>query len=395
MDTVIHVHSDNFSVGDGKTGVKIGGAQRKMLSDISNLQSRAKLTNPDAKNKATTITTKEYVERLQKENAELAKLLADRNKLIELSMVELRKLRVNLQKVQQQNVQLAQANSQMLAELNSGKDRLKVLQHELGCKNGQLKARKLEAGERWKRVTCQNTNNEVGSSHYDESGEPSQTDKENKPSNANQRKQSRNQSLGRHPVKASSAKEEVNKKRSCSRRQSARLKSKESVETEDVFEIDNAEFPVSSMHDDLIEASDQALLESSMKKEDENAIHVSEDLGPPAVKAVDETKKKRCSRRQSARFKTKESEATEDSFEIDDDKFHVSSHHDDAVDAVGASGQTFLGLSVENEDQGNATTGSGDQELRRSSVGRPMRRAAEKIQSYKEIPINVKMRRVE
>lgn len=71
------------------------------------------------------------------------------------------------------------------------------------------------------------------------------------------------------------------------------MKSKESVETEDVFEIDNAEFPVSSMHDDSIEANDQALLESSTKKEDENAIHVSEDLGPPAVKAVDETLKKR------------------------------------------------------------------------------------------------------
>lgn len=47
------------------------------------------------------------------------------------------------------------------------------------------------------------------------------------------------------------------------------------------------------MHDDSIQASDQALLESSTKKEDENAIHVSEDLGPLAVKAVDETKKKR------------------------------------------------------------------------------------------------------
>lgn len=45
----------------------------------------------------------------------LVSLMLVFSKLLELSMVELRKLRVNLQKVQQQNVQLAQANSQMLA----------------------------------------------------------------------------------------------------------------------------------------------------------------------------------------------------------------------------------------------------------------------------------------
>lgn len=37
------------------------------------------------------------------------------SKIIELSGIELQKLRINLQKVQQQNLLLAQANSQMLA----------------------------------------------------------------------------------------------------------------------------------------------------------------------------------------------------------------------------------------------------------------------------------------
>jgi translation initiation factor RLI1 len=37
------------------------------------------------------------------------------SKVIELSGMELQKLRINLQKMQQQNFQLAQANSQMLA----------------------------------------------------------------------------------------------------------------------------------------------------------------------------------------------------------------------------------------------------------------------------------------
>lgn len=35
-------------------------------------------------------------------------------KIIELSGIEIQKLRINLQKVQHQNLQLAQANSQML-----------------------------------------------------------------------------------------------------------------------------------------------------------------------------------------------------------------------------------------------------------------------------------------
>lgn len=37
-----------------------------MLSDISNLQNLAKQINPDAKNKGTTITTKDYVDKLEK-----------------------------------------------------------------------------------------------------------------------------------------------------------------------------------------------------------------------------------------------------------------------------------------------------------------------------------------
>lgn len=48
-----------------------------------------------------------------------------------------------------------------------------------------------------------------------------------------------------------------------------------------------------------------------------------------------------CSRRQSARFKSKELEATEDSFEIDGEKFPASSPHDNPVDA---SGETLSSL---------------------------------------------------
>ncbi|CAG7878825.1 unnamed protein product [Brassica rapa] len=76
------------------------------------------------------------------ENMTLMKALAHRNKIIELSGVEFQKLKINLRKVQENNMHLAQANTHMLAELNTNRDRLKLLQHELGCKNVLLGVRK-------------------------------------------------------------------------------------------------------------------------------------------------------------------------------------------------------------------------------------------------------------
>lgn len=101
---------------------------------------------------------------------------------------------------------------------------------------------------------------------------------------------------------------------------------------------------------------------------------------------------RRCLRRQSARFKSIKPEQTEDLFEIDSAKFPISPVHDGLVHE---SGQMLSGLSVKEEDEGNTALRFEAQENRRSSVGRPLRRAAEKVQSYKEIPLNIKMRRNE
>ncbi|KAG8060593.1 hypothetical protein GUJ93_ZPchr0002g23322 [Zizania palustris] len=76
-----------------------------------------------------------------KENAELRNVLAERTKAIEASKIEMQKIRLALHAVQQKNLQLVQANSQMLAEMNQGKDRLKVLQHELACTTAVLKVK--------------------------------------------------------------------------------------------------------------------------------------------------------------------------------------------------------------------------------------------------------------
>uniref|UniRef100_A0A2N9IVC1 Shugoshin C-terminal domain-containing protein n=1 Tax=Fagus sylvatica TaxID=28930 RepID=A0A2N9IVC1_FAGSY len=341
MDGAIVLDSEICIARDDKTkgmvkGSKIGSAQRKRLADISNLPQRPRPVNEDVKQLPLSLTTEEYIEKLQRENLTLMKVLADRNKVIELSGMELQKLRINLQKMQQQNFQLAQANSQMLAELNSGKDRLRVLQHELGCKNVLLKARKLNLVKE-KMLTCQDAGNEVGTADCDDAaqaGESSQADKGGcKPCNTNRRRQSKNQSLGPTTAKPVRAKENVENKRLWA----------------------------------------QPVLDQ---------VHAEEIV----------RNKRRCLRRQSARFKSEEPEQTEDLFEIDDAKFPVSPALDDLVHE---SGQMLSGLSVKEEDEGNTALRLEAQEMRRSSVGRPLRRAAEKVQSYKEVPVNIKMRRKE
>lgn len=96
-----------------------------------------------------------------------------------------------------------------------------------------------------------------------------------------------------------------------------------------------------------------------------------------------------CSRRHYSRFKSEEAVATEDLFEIDDTTFPVSSISDE--DAVQKLDPASMESSIKEETKTAPRYEA--QEQRRSSIGRPSRRAAEKVQSYKETPLNLKMRR--
>lgn len=312
--------SENSLVGDKPKVEKtakgsFGSVARKRLGDISNLPQQTKPLSQVDKELLVSNTTKEYIEQLQKENMALMKLLVDRNKIIELSGIELQKLRVNLQKLQQQNSQLAQANSQMLVELNSGKDRLKALHHELGCKNGLLKARGLELEEKAKIRTSKKLDNQVRTCKSEEARESLEADRaENKPRNTNK--------IGKQQSKS---------------------------------------------------------------------------LGPPSVKQVllrDKTESNSVGlRRKSARFKSEEPESPEDVFEIDDAKFPACSLHDDQMQEDGSPSMCLLVKKIDKE----VNSDSSDETLvlQRSSIGRPSRLAAKKVQSYKETPLNMKMRRPE
>lgn len=97
----------------------------------------ADITNTGKPNAVRSITAQDLV----KENGKLMTLLNEKAKIIDLSRVEIYKLRLALQASKQQNLHLAQNNSQMLAEINAGKDRIKILQHELSCTTALLKVK--------------------------------------------------------------------------------------------------------------------------------------------------------------------------------------------------------------------------------------------------------------
>ncbi|XP_028808175.1 shugoshin-1-like isoform X1 [Neltuma alba] len=115
---------------------------RKKLSDITNAQMQPKLHNQAEKP-----ADKNCNEELLKEKATLMQLLAERDKIIELTGAELLRLRANVENLKQQNWNLAQSNSQILAELNLGRETMKALQHEMLCKAALLRGKNSELAD--------------------------------------------------------------------------------------------------------------------------------------------------------------------------------------------------------------------------------------------------------
>ncbi|KAF9674924.1 hypothetical protein SADUNF_Sadunf10G0178200 [Salix dunnii] len=402
----------SVEIAQRKTSVDINNfpAQRKTLADISNLSKR----NQDGKSQSV-LVSKEHVEKLQQDIMALTKLVADRNKIIELSAIELKKLRINYQQLKQQNLQLAHANSQMLAELNAGKDKLKAYQHELGCKNGLLNAKNLElkaclaflsffpfaslpntfiklfSPEKTKKVRSQNKKNEVETIKGDEAVWISQPEEENKPCNTKRKRQSKVQSLDSSTGKPGQTKENVKKKSVCLRRQSAIFKSGEEPTEKKVVTKSVCSRRQSARLKPGEEPTEGDIDTKSVCLRRQSARFKSGEEEPTEK---DIETKRICTGRQSTGVKSEDriQEPTEDLFKTDHAKFHVPPIHDDPVHE---SCPTSSAPSVKIE------SGTGDsvprfetQELRRTSF-RPTRRAAEKVHSYKEIPLNVKMRRSE
>ncbi|CAL9050830.1 unnamed protein product [Musa banksii] len=108
-------------------------------------------------------------------------------------------------------------------------------------------------------------------------------------------------------------------------------------------------------------------------------------------------------RRRSGYLKSESCEPTENSVKMEDAKFLVytiknENLHVEAIAHGDCSTSSITNIFVErvkNERQNSIESSElGNQECqRRSSVGRPLQKEAEKVGSYKEMNLNVKMRR--
>lgn len=266
-----------------------GSIVRRRLSDITNSVPQPKSPS-NVEKPSLDPSSKEYIDHLTKENMALVKLIQDKNKVIEMNGIELQKLRINLQKMQMQNWNLAQANSVMIAELNFGKEKMKTLQHEISCKEALLKSKSLEIKER-----------EVIPAE------------ETKLDNSKNRRPrfARSRSTG-HCTTVSqqiASKEAAENKRLCLRRQSSSSKMQQQENKENLLELEDVMLPTAG---------------------------VPTDFGPAS--------------------------------------------------------SPFINRDCKDDGQHGAELKSKRPE-RTSIGGRPLRKAAEKVQSYKEAPLNIKMRR--
>ncbi|XP_020222685.1 SHUGOSHIN 2 isoform X1 [Cajanus cajan] len=366
------VKGDSVSMG---VRVGVGTSPNKILANITNLDQQPKQH----------IST----EQLLREKEMLVKVLANRDAIIESCKAELLKCQSNYQKLRKQNGELALTNSQMLAELNSSRQKLRELQLELGSKNGVLHAMRLEltAKEHTVKSKHETDANEVGVCQSKQSDRSLQEDNRG---NEKRKRMSKSRSSAPAVVKQVKSTEKVDDKRYSLRRQSAGLKAEKPEPTKDLSEVVEVKDEILQLQENFAKETGPTSLGLKVHDEAREATEC-DSSGPTntgqahAKKNIE--KKRHSMRRQSNRFRPEKPEATEDLFETDDAKFSVSQLSDNMSEEICPTTS-----SVTCGQENNCCTIE-PQETRRSSVGRPLRRTVEKIVSYKEVPLNVKMRR--
>ncbi|XP_018442028.1 SHUGOSHIN 1 isoform X3 [Raphanus sativus] len=364
----------------------MNSAQRRALGDITNLPNRNIAMNHGAnqqQQQSMSLSSKEYAEKLQKENMRLMKALKERNAIIERTGSELQKYRINLQMVQAQNLQLSQTNTRILAEIRTSKDQLKALQHELSCKNGVLMARKLPletqkppykhhdyAAEDKDRANASGGASETVHPKGEDHKAASQSsdgnslqinEKTNYTSRVSGRPSLDNSEVLDIIGRPGESAQTTNVRRVSLRRQSKRFN------IQDVGVSEN----LNGIHDD----------QESAAKAGCSASGLSSGSKPEAVELHDtkETtgKSRVSSRRQSTEAKSQRA-------------IEVSTDPPLRDDIVEASSSVSTELKRESK---NKPTGDEAEEMRETYGGRPSRQAAGKIKSYKEVSLKDKMRR--
>ncbi|CAI0398001.1 unnamed protein product [Linum tenue] len=259
----------------------LGSTARKRLADISNLPPPPELAVLKPNSSGVHNPSGDLFNRLlqsEKEKAALLQLVEERDKMLALRATEMQNLHRGYQTVLLQNRSLAQSNSQMSAEVNTARDRvssasvisrgwscrLRVLQHEVACKDALLKARSSEL--EGKPVTeHQDAVPQVREEVIAERLQKANNGK--KPCNRGRVRATRSQSLGPSTSQVEVEKEKAETKRQCLRRQSARFKSPErEPPAEELFEIEDtksAVSPSSRMQEDTSEPGSEALVDAA------------------------------------------------------------------------------------------------------------------------------------
>ncbi|XP_009122907.1 SHUGOSHIN 1 isoform X2 [Brassica rapa] len=368
---------------------RINSAQRRTLGDITNLPNqKVMLMNHGAnqQQQAMSLSSKEYAEKLQKENMRLMKALTERNAIIERTGSELQKYRINLQMVQAQNLQLSQTNTRILAEIRTSKDQLKALQHELSCKNGVLIARKLPLEPQKLPCTHHDASEDKdranasrgASGVFHPNGEDHKTASESSDCNslqindkANNKRVSGRSSPANSEVldiigRPGESAQTTNMTRRVSlRRQSRRFNIQELGVTENL----------NGIHDD----------QEAAAKSGCSASDLSIGSKPEAVELHDTKERTRESRVSSRRQST---EVTSQR----DIKVSTDPPLPDGI--VEESSQVSSSVSTElKRESKNKPAGDEAEEMRETYAGRPSRQATGKIKSYKEVSLKDKMRR--
>ncbi|KAL2994838.1 hypothetical protein AAZX31_10G185900 [Glycine max] len=361
---------DSVPVGT-EVRANVGASQNKILADISNFPQQPKQHIS--------------VDHLLKEKEILIKHLATRDAVIESCKAELHKCQTNFQKLRKQNAELALTNSQMLVELNSSRQKQRELQLELGSKNGVLNAMRLELTLKKQTVKSKHETdaNEVRACQSKQSDQSLQEDNKG---NAKRKRVSKSQSSAPAVIKQVKSTKKVENQRYSLRRQSAGLKAEKPEPTKDFLEV----VDISHLQENSANENGPASLGSKVHEEAREATECnsSRPTNPEQVHVKKNVEKKRQSmRRQTNRFRPENPEPAEDCFKTDDAKFNVSQLSDNM------SEKNCPTTSTVTSEQENDACIFEPQETRRSSVGRPLRRTVEKIVSYKEVPVNRKMRR--
>ncbi|XP_050370089.1 SHUGOSHIN 2 isoform X2 [Argentina anserina] len=455
------------------TRTSLSTVARQKLADVTNLP------GPPPRNENVAevpMGDKDRVEQLTRERMALFKLVTERNKIIELSGAELQKLRVSVQKLQLQNWNLARSNSQMLAELNSRRDAVKTLQHELLCKEALLKAKNFEMQENLE-INCQ----KAGSKFKEADEATLHEADDDKPRIGNKRHATRSQSVGvstkfqkveksltqqgkeemkcqttacqlikgEEPALQDTTKDEnqcVGNKAHATRSQSLGSSIKFQKVEQSLTQQGKEEITCQTTGCQL--KGEEPALRDSTKDENrcvgnKRRATRSQSLGASTacqnIEQKDKVENKRRSlRRQSSRFKSHEEEQMDNLFEIEEAKFPENSMlEDDPIPSIssikpeekedscatksGVSQRSPIGRPLckavkkdtkfaetfipngdpaplilsTSKDKAEISAPKSEGVSQRCSIGRPLRRAVEKVQSYKEPPLKIKMRRIE